>query len=91
MKLFKFISGASFYAFSGETLKDAQAALFDTVGAIPLDRYEEIPELKWDEKFIKEFENEDSTSDEEPVLLSIRDVLYQDEPALVFTNDSSMF
>ena len=89
MKVFKFFSDEYFYAFSGRTEPEAKEALFEFVGEMPIDKVEEIPEAKWDEKNIEC--HEDNDTEKPAFFISIRDELYLNEPTLIFTNDHSIF
>ena len=88
MKVFKFYSDDFFYAYSGETEEEAKQALVEDMGDIGIDNVEEIPESQWDEKIIKEWEDNDF--EKELMMLSIRDII-GDTSGMIFTNDYSTF
>lgn len=88
MKVFKFYSGDFFYAYSGETEEEAKQVMLDDIGEMEIDDVEEIPESQWDEKMIKNWEDNDFET--EPYMVSIREVL-SDKPCMIFTNDYSTF
>lgn len=89
MKVFKFTSGEQYYAYSGKTEAEAKEQLFQDFGEMTIDSVEEIPESKWDERFINTWEDNDFEKD--PFQVSIRDNLFGDDPILIFTNDFSNF
>lgn len=86
MKVFKFNCGELFYAFSGNTEQEAKEALIEQYDPKMIGSIEEIPESKWDEKFITTYEDNDRTKLQFKV--SIREVMYDGEPQLIFTNDN---
>lgn len=88
MKVFKFYSDDFFYGYSGNTEEEAKQSMIEEMGDIEIDNVEEIPEDKWDDKFIKTWEDNDF--EKEPYMLSIRDII-DDKPGMIFTNDYSTF
>ncbi len=87
MKVYKFYSDECFYAVSGNTENEAKEHLFDCAGEMIIDKSEEIPESKWDEKIIEMYEGNDT--DGVQFFVSIREEL-QNEPTLIFTNDNNL-
>lgn len=85
MKVFKFTLGEYHYGYSGNTEEEARQTMFEDIGEMEIDSVEEIPESKWDEKFINIWEDNDFTT--EPYKSSIRDQLFDDIPMMIFTND----
>lgn len=89
MKVFKFISGELYYAYSGHDENEAKETLFDEFGKMNIDSVEEIPECKWDEKNISTWEDNDLET--KPYKVSIRDNMIDETSVLIFTNDFSNF
>jgi hypothetical protein len=89
MKVFKFYSAPYYYAYNGKTEEEAKKALFEFTGEMLIDKVEEIPEEKWDDKDIKV--HEDNDTETEPFYISIREAMDDNEPQLLFTNDNAMF
>jgi len=89
MKVFKFHSDDLYYAYSGRDEQEAKETLENELGDIEIDEVEEIPESKWDEKIITSWEDNDTEN--EPFMLSIRDVMSENHPQMIFTNDMSFF
>ena len=88
MKAFKFTIKDAVYAYAAETKELAIDKYMEEVG----DKYillEEIPEADWDEKEISTWEDNDF--EKEPYRLSIREVIFGNDPQLIFTNDLSLF
>jgi len=88
MKVFKFNSEGYTYAVAALTKIAATAHIIDSGCVTKLDSVEEIPESEWDKKTITTYEDNDSEN--EPSLISIRDVICGEEPQLVYTNDHSI-
>lgn len=87
MKVFKFTSGSLIYGYAAETEEDAKTLLFEDYGEMEIDTVEEIPQSKWDEKTILEWEDNDLSK--RPFKVSIRDEMVG--AGQVFTNDLSKF
>ena len=85
MKVFKFSSGDTYWAYSGETVGIAMNQLFDEVGEMDIDNIEEIPESEWDELKISIWEDNDTSK--EPFKISIRNQMTGDYPQQIFTNE----
>lgn len=88
MKVFKFKADGYEYALSGKKQKEAQEAFADYVGELDIDSVEEIPESKWDEKFITMYEDNDR--EKEPFKVSIRDEMLGDKPTFIYSNDPDL-
>jgi hypothetical protein len=88
MKVFKIYSEDYYYAYSSETEEDAVKLFIEEQGDLFIDKIEEIPESKWDEKVINVWEDNDF--DTEPWQVSIREEISK-TPQLIFTNDYSNF
>lgn len=84
MKVFKFISGEYYYAYSGETEEQARETLFDEIGEMEIDSVEEIPESEWDDQIIAIYEDNDIGS--EPFYTSIRELISA-TPEMIFSNN----
>lgn len=85
MKVFKIHSNELYYAISANSEEEAKVYLFDSVGKMPIDKIEEIPESKWDEKIIQVYE--DNNTENDCFYISIREAM-DNEPMIVYTNDS---
>jgi hypothetical protein len=86
LKAYQFFSNDYFYAYSGETEEEAKKQLFEEFGEMDIDKVDEIPESKWDDKIINIYEDNDFSK--KPFKESIRSVI-SNEPQLLFTNDDS--
>lgn len=87
MKVFKFHSGDSFWAYSGQNIGIALNQLFDEVGEMDIDKIREIPESEWDKKTISIWEDNDMST--EPFKVSIREQMSGNYPQQIFTNELS--
>lgn len=85
MKVFEFKSEGFRCAFSGRNEVEASEALFEATGGMDIDEVKEIPESEWDEKRIKMHENDDPET--KPYYVSIRDILHEDAPMMIYSND----
>lgn len=85
MKVFKFFSGEYFYGVAAKTQNEAEQHLFEYLHKMPIDKVEEIHESKWNDKFIKMYENDDT--EKGAFYVSIREAMCGNEPIIVFTND----
>ncbi|WP_163321655.1 hypothetical protein [Draconibacterium mangrovi] len=85
MKVFKFKSDDYEYAISGKNEAEAKEAFSEFVGDREIESTEEIPESKWDEKFITMYEDNDREN--EPFKVSIRDEMMGDSPTFIYSND----
>lgn len=94
MKVFKIFADQFIYAIAALTEEEARAHfayeikdISSSVGDI--DKVEEIPQDKWEEKNIEM--HEDNDTENEPFYISIREAICGEDPQLLFTNDNSMF
>ena len=86
MVVIKFYCGELYYAFAAQTKELATSAFQEQVD----ENYtscEEIPEEKWDEKFITIYEDNDISK--ETWKESIREAICGKEPQMIFTNDDT--
>ncbi len=88
MRAFKFYSAEHYYVVSGKTEEEAKEYLFEYVGEMTIDKIEEIFESEWDEKFITMHEDGDTEKPEFKV--SIREMIDQDSPIIIYSNDTSL-
>ena len=89
MKVFKITIENYFYAIYAENIEDAITFLSEEIGVFNDYRFEEIPESEWDKKYIKIYEDNDTST--EPFYVSIREEICGKEAQLVYTNDFSTF
>lgn len=89
MKIFKFYCDKYYYAYSGNSEDEARECLFEQMGEMNLDKVEEIPESEWNEKFINIWDDNDF--EKEPYKESISDIIFNNEPQMIFTNDYLSF
>lgn len=88
MRVFKFHSGEYFYAVSAATELEAKKELFWIAGEMPIDNVKDIPETEWDKRTIEMYEDNDRSRKQ--FFVSIRDLMYEHDPVLLFTNDTSI-
>jgi len=87
MKVFKFYSEENYYGVSGKTQEEAEECLFENVGEMPINKVEEIIELRWDEPFIEIHEDNDTSKPS--FKISIREAL-EKTPTVLFSNDRAL-
>ena len=73
MKVFNFKTEDHWYMFAGEDYNDAEGNFLITIGDIPLKEVKEISEEDWDDKNIKDYDNNKPIC--QPDLVSIRELL----------------
>lgn len=86
MRVFKFYCGQSYYGYAAKTRQSAIDKFTEDIG----DEFtvcEEVPEEEWDEKKIKEWEDNDF--DKKLNTISIRESINGEDPQLIFSNDTS--
>lgn len=88
LKVFLFINDGNEYAICADSVEKAREYYEQNLDGNPDDSVEEIPQSKWDEKFIKEYEENDF--EKAPSLISIRDCISSSEPHLVYSTDLSL-
>lgn len=85
MKVFEFKSEGFRCAFSGQNEDEAKQALIEAIGEMDIDEVLQIPESDWDEARILMFENDDPET--KPYCVSIRDILHEYAPMMIYSND----
>lgn len=76
------------YAYSADSTEEALEAFKNEMGMDP-ECWVEIPEEKWDERFIQCYEDNDTTN--QPFLMTIRETAMSGAPQMIFTNDQAYF
>lgn len=87
MKVFEFKSGKYRYCINGNTEEEAKNNLFEEVGEMEIDSVEEIPESRWDDNIVGVHEDDDKSK--EPFFKSIREIMCDNTPHLIYSNDES--
>jgi len=85
MRVFKFLCGEYFYAYSGKDEQEAREALIEEQSPTMIGPAQEIDETDWDRKFISMYEDNDHAK--KPFKISIREAMTGGTPELIFTND----
>lgn len=88
LKVFLFINDGYEYAICAGSIEEARDYYLENFDGNPDDSVEEIPQSKWDEKFIKEYEDNDL--EKVPTLISIRDSISGSYPHLIYSTDQSL-
>lgn len=86
MKVFKFYCGKSYYGYAAQTKKEAIGKFNEEIGE-PYTICKEIPEKKWDEKFISIWD--DNNPKKKLFKISIREAIFKSDPHIVFSSDTS--
>lgn len=83
MKVFKITTEDYVYAYSGRDEEDAKHAYFNETNwdTNDITKIEEIPESEWDKRTIKVKEGRKT------LMLSIRDIIIENWPLMIYTND----
>lgn len=88
LKVFLFINDGYEYAICADSIEKARDHYEQVLDGNQEDSVEEIPQSKWDEKFIREYPENDF--EKEPTVLSIRDSIAGSDPHLIYSTDLSL-
>lgn len=88
MRVFRFRTDEHQYVISGVNEEAAHEEFYD-LGLGPLVSCEEVPESEWDERYIKLYEDNDTST--EPFYCSIRELLSEFSSELISTTDTDFW